>query len=121
MAYANLLTELNIAVKTSDKNLSKDEESKVIQHAVNALESSSEVPPTFDQAVELLLKDVPVDTARLLALGQQRAIAIKQYLINNSMVKATQIKLLESSTETVKKNLLIENAQIKIIFSLQPN
>jgi hypothetical protein len=121
MAYANLLTELNIAVKTSDKNLSKDEESKVIQHAVNALESSSEVPPTFDQAVELLLKDVPVDTARLLALGQQRAIAIKQYLINNSMVKATQIKLLESSTETVKKNLLIKNAQIKIIFSLQPN
>ncbi|MGB0936691.1 MAG: DUF748 domain-containing protein [Colwellia sp.] len=121
MAYANLLRQLDISVKSSDKNLSKEEESKVIQHAVNSLESSSEVPPTFDQAVELLLKDIPVDNASLLALGKQRAIAIQQYLINNAKVKAAQIKLLESSTETDEKNLLIENAQIKIIFSLQPN
>ena len=118
IAYASILTQLSIPVKTRDKNLSKQDETTIIEHYLSL--SSSPVNPevTFDEAINHLINNITIEQSVLLNLGQQRAVAIEQYLLNNTKVNKANIKLLESTTKTDKKNLHPDSGQIKIIFSL---
>jgi hypothetical protein len=118
IAYASILTQLSIPVTTRDKNLSKQDETTIIEHYLSLSNSSVNTEVTFDEAINYLINNITIEQSALLNLGQQRAVAIEQYLLNNTQVNKANIKLLESTTKADKKNLHPDSGQIEIIFSL---